>query len=78
MRRNIEQYFELPRDPNPPELLLFAIQILESFWQLSYQRHGRVTREFQQETHRAMCAYLELYWPRYLPRKQLAKATQDQ
>ena len=31
--------------------------------------NGMVTMEMQQETYRAMCAYLELYWPKYLPRR---------
>ena len=69
MRQNIEQYFGLPEAPDPGELLHFSIRILESLWQLSYQRHGKVTKDFQQETFRAMCAYLGLYWPRHLPRK---------
>ena len=69
MRQNIEQYFDLPEAPDPAELLHLSIRILESFWQLSYQRHGKVTKEFQEETFRAMCAYLGLYWPRHLSRK---------
>lgn len=69
MFRNIDEYFSIPDSPDPAELLHLAIRILESIWQLSYQRHGRVTREMQEETYRAMCAYLELYWPKYLPRK---------
>jgi hypothetical protein len=69
MRQNIQQYFDLPEAPDPAELLHLAIRILESFWQLSYQRHGKVTKEIQEETFRAMCAYLGLYWPKHLPRK---------
>jgi len=69
MLENIEQYFEVPTSPDPVELLHLAIRILESIWQLSYQRHGLVTEAFQQETYRAVCAYLELYWPRYLASK---------
>ena len=72
MQKNIELYFDVPIDPKPAELLHLAIRILESFWQLSYQRHGKVNDEFQQETYRAMCAYLELYWPKYMPRKLAA------
>ena len=71
MRQNIQQYFDLPEAPDPAELLHLAIRILESFWQLSYQRHGKVTKEIQEETFRAMCAYLGLYWPKHLPRKNL-------
>jgi len=69
MKKNIEQYFQVPDKPEPSELLHFSIRILESLWQLSYQRHGRVSKEMQMETYRAMCAYLELYWPKYLARK---------
>jgi len=69
MKHNIEQYFDLPEAPDPAELLHLSIRILESMWQLSYQRHGEVTKEIQMETFRAMCAYLESYWPRHLPRK---------
>ena len=72
MRGNISEYFAIPEPPDPAECLHFAIRILESIWQLSYQRHGRVTREMQQETYRAMCAYLELYWPKYMQRKHPA------
>ena len=69
MLRNISDYFVIPVAPDPAELLHLAIRILESIWQLSNQRHGMVTMEMQQETYRAMCAYLELYWPKFLPRR---------
>jgi AcrR family transcriptional regulator len=69
MWNNINQYFDVPASPDPAELLHLAIRILESFWQLSYQRHEKVTKEMQQETYRAICSYLELYWPKYLQRK---------
>lgn len=66
MLTNITEYFDIPDSPDPAELLHYAIRILESIWQLSYQRHGQVTEDMQLETYRAMCAYLELYWPRFL------------
>jgi len=72
MWSNIDQYFDVPTSPNPAELLHLSIRILESFWQLSYQRHGRVTKEMQQETYRAICSYLELYWPKHMQRKEAA------
>ena len=72
MWKNISEYFDIPASPDPAELLHYTIRILESIWQLSYQRHGRVTREMQQETYRAMCAYLELYWPKLMQRKDPA------
>jgi len=72
MWKNLTEYFEIPASPDPAELLHLSIRILESIWQLSYQRHGRVTQDMQQETYRAICAYLELYWPRHLQRRSLA------
>lgn len=69
MWNNINEYYDIPTSPDPAELLHLAIRILESFWQLSYQRHGKVTKEMQQETYRAICSFLELYWPKYLQRK---------
>ena len=69
MLTNIKEHFEIPDSPDPAELLHLAIRLLESIWQLSYQRHGQVTEEMQKETYRAMCAYLELYWPRFITRK---------
>jgi AcrR family transcriptional regulator len=69
MLTNITEFFDIPDSPDPAELLHYAIRILESIWQLSYQRHGQVTEEMQNETYRAMCAYLELYWPRFIQRK---------
>ena len=70
MWKTISEYFDIPASPDPAELLHYAIRILESIWQLSYQRHGNVTPEMQQETYRAMCAYLELYWPKHMQRKE--------
>ena len=72
MWENISEYFDIPATPDPAELLHYAIRILESIWQLSYQRHGKVTPEMQKETYRAMCAYLELYWPRHMQRNEPA------
>ncbi len=70
MWNNINKYFAIPVSPAPEELLHYAIRILQSIWQLSYERHGKVTADMQQETYRAMCAYLELYWPKYLQREE--------
>lgn len=66
MVENYRQFYEVPSQPDPAELLLFAIEILEALWGLSYQRHGTITDEMAVETRRAMVAYLRLYFPKYM------------
>lgn len=62
----IERFFRVPVSPDPIEVIFNAIQILEAFWATAYLRHGKVTDEYAAETHKAMCAYLALYWPPFL------------
>ncbi len=59
-------FYRLPRKPEPIELFLAAIAILEALWGLSYHRHGYVTDEFARETRLAMTAYLRCYLPKHL------------
>ena len=62
----LEQHFTLPTSPEPQQLIFNSIRMLESLWATSYIRHGYVTDDYAAETHKAMCAYLALYWPPYL------------
>lgn len=66
MVASYRELYVVPTVPDPAELLLFAIEILEALWGLSYQRHGRITDEMAAETQRAMVAYLRLYFPKYM------------
>jgi hypothetical protein len=62
----IRTFYELPKQPDPAELMHNAIRCLESLWQLSFQRHGVITDAMAEETNKVMSAYLSLYWPKYL------------
>ena len=62
----INFHFILPTTPDPGEIVYSAIRILEALWATSYLRHGSVTDDCAVETHKAICAYLSLYWPPYL------------
>jgi hypothetical protein len=62
----IGRFFKVPVSPDPQEIIFNAIRILESLWATSYLLQGSVTDEYAAETHKAMCAYLALYWPPYL------------
>lgn len=62
----LNQHFVLPTSPEPQQLIFNSIRMLESLWATSYIRHGLVTEDYAAETHKAMCAYLALYWPPYL------------
>ena len=66
MVETIEHFFNLPVSPDPKEIVFNAIRILESLWATSYLSHGSVTDSYATETHKAMCAYLALYWPPFL------------
>ena len=62
----IRGFFNLPANPTPEQIIFNAIRMLEALWATSYIRHGLVTDDYAEETHKAMCAYLALYWPPYL------------
>ena len=62
----IQQYFKLPTNPDPQQITFNAIRLLEALWGTSYLQHGLVTDGYAAETHKALCAYLSLYWPPYL------------
>jgi AcrR family transcriptional regulator len=75
MVETFEQYFVLPENPPPTQLVHLGIRILEGIWELSVQQHGHVTDEFSRETTRAVVAYMRLYWPEFLDRRHPDLAT---
>lgn len=66
MLETISEFFEVPPHPPPAQLLHLGIRILEGLWELSVQRHGRVTKAYSEETTKAVVAYLRLYWPEFM------------
>jgi AcrR family transcriptional regulator len=77
MVKTIEEIFVIPSHPPPAEMLHLGIRMLEGMWELSVQLHGHVTEDFSRETTRAVAAYMRLYWPTYLERKNLESASAD-
>jgi len=73
MIKMVSDLFEVPKLPDPAELMHKAIRCLEGIWQLSFQRHGTVTDEMSIETNKVMIAYLKLYWPEYMQRIEQGK-----
>jgi AcrR family transcriptional regulator len=68
----IEHFFRLPASPDPQQIVFNAIRMLESLWATSYLQYDSVTDDYAAETHKAICAYLALYWPPYLERIEQA------
>lgn len=64
------KHFELPGDSGLVEEIEIAIGISDSIWSLSYQRHGFITDYYARESVRAYNAYIGLYLPTYLPRRE--------
>ncbi|WP_321395927.1 TetR/AcrR family transcriptional regulator [Emcibacter sp.] len=65
----LEKYFILPALENPGQIFFRAIQIADAMFMISVEENDRLTEEYVEEACRAKVAYLELYLPKYLPRK---------
>lgn len=70
MVETLARFFQLPEKPDPTEIIFNAIRLLEALWATSYIKHGSVTDEYAAETHKAMSAYLGLYWPTFLDKSE--------
>lgn len=67
----------LPQYPPPIQLMQLCIQVLAGIWELSVQRHGRVTSEFNRETVQVVSSYLRSYWPEYLDRTSAEEGIEE-
>lgn len=65
----LDQLFELPRLTNRSRIFFRAIEIADLMLSLSMLEHDKITNEYVEEATRAATAYLELYLPKRLPRK---------
>jgi len=70
MVETISEFFQIPKTPPPAQLMHLGIRILEGLWELSVQQHGTVTTDYSRETNKAVLAYLRLYWPEYMERRE--------
>lgn len=65
----IGRQFALPPRPDMEEICFKAIQIADFFFSLSVMERGSVTPAAEAEGRAAMTAYLGLYLPHFLPRR---------
>jgi AcrR family transcriptional regulator len=71
---HFDVWFELPAVPDRSIVFFRALEIADLMFSLSVLEHGHITREMQAEASRAMCAYLGLYIPEKLARRQRGAA----
>ncbi|KAF1071326.1 MAG: hypothetical protein GAK45_00548 [Pseudomonas citronellolis] len=70
MRQLFDRHFELPPLPRDIEVFSLAMELGDRVYALSVQRHGEVTARLAEEGMRVFDAYLSLYLPPYLPKRQ--------
>ena len=77
MGRRIEaiynQHFEMPPLPASYSIFAIALQIADKVYAMSHQEYGNITPTMAHEGWRASRAYLNLYLPDQLPRKNMDK-----
>jgi len=74
----IRRQFQLPESEFLNEKFVYAIEISDAFWSMSYARHGRITPEIAEETLVAVFSYLENFVPIQLPRIEPATTLVNQ
>ena len=68
--QQISQRFVLPLIPDRPKLFYRALELTDVMLSLSMMEHGKITPEYAEEGCRAALAYLRIYIPDDLPRRQ--------
>lgn len=66
----IDEQFVLPDIPNRSRIFFYAIEAADLMFGLSLFERGTLLREMVDEGKRMSCAYLALYIPRHLPRRE--------
>ena len=64
--KQLYEYFEVPHIEGLEAACTNAIEICDTFWRLSFDRHGTITEAFFEESMRAVLAYLRTYLPETL------------
>lgn len=70
LEAHIAEVFVLPPFPDSARVFFCAIEILDLFFCLSVMEDGRITPTMAREAKRAAIAYLGLYIPAILPRRE--------
>lgn len=71
MQALFDHHFHLPELPPDIEVFSLAMELGDRVYALSVQRHGRIEPRLAEEGMRVFDAYLSLYLPPFLPKRQL-------
>lgn len=64
--KQFHDYFEMPEIEGLEKICTNAVEISDTFWRLSFERHGTITDAYFDEGMRAVIAYLRTYIPEVL------------
>jgi AcrR family transcriptional regulator len=66
----LHRYFLMPQIDNLEAICTNAVEIIDAFWRMSFERHATVSDAHFDESMRAAIAYLRIYVPDVLPPRQ--------
>ena len=64
--KQFHEYFDMPAVEGLEGICTNAVEISDTFWRLSFDRHSTITDAFFEESMRAVIAYLRTYLPETL------------
>jgi AcrR family transcriptional regulator len=70
MQALFDRHFQLPALPEEIEVFALAMELGDRVYARSVQQHGCITPRMAEEGRRVFDAYLGLYLPEFLPRRQ--------
>lgn len=74
----LNRIFHMPIIKDPEKKFEIRLAILDSVWQISVRRYGRITEEYFQESVKAAISYGRLYIPEFLePQELLLRASEN-
>jgi AcrR family transcriptional regulator len=77
MRRHFAQTFSLPALQDFDAICAYAIEIMNLFWRISFERSGMITQDLHEEGLRASLAYMKTYLPENLAPRAAPDAPAD-
>ena len=70
MHKLFDHHFQLPRLPDDVDVFALAMELGDRVYARSVQQHGQITPRMAEEGMRVFDAYLGLYLPPYLPKRE--------
>jgi hypothetical protein len=71
MHKLFDHHFELPKLPTDVDVFALAMELGDRVYARSVQQHGQITPRMAEEGMRVFDAYLGLYLPPYLARRDV-------